>query len=159
MRWLADRINVWVILVGLFIAAALVIVFGLLVFLTPASQAQAPEQQAGILVIPAPSPTPTQPKVIATPTPTSAPAIDGIAVGNFVQIAGTEGQGLRLRSGAGTDNPPRFLGLDSEVFQVKDGPIVADGFTWWFLEAPYDPARSGWAASSFLQVINPTATP
>jgi uncharacterized protein YraI len=77
-----------------------------------------------------------------------------------VQISGTEGSGLRLRSGPGTGNPPRFLGMDSEVFSVKDGPKFADGFTWWFLEADYDATRSGWAASQYLTVVaNPTPAP
>jgi hypothetical protein len=49
--------------------------------------------------------------------------------------------------------------MDSEVFMVKDGPKDADGFTWWFLEAPYDPQRSGWAASNYLQVIQSTPNP
>jgi hypothetical protein len=40
---------------------------------------------------------------------------------------------------------------------VKDGPQIADDFTWWYIEAPYDPERSGWAASKFLKVINPPA--
>ena len=91
MRWLLDRINGWVILISLLVATGLVIVFGLLVFLTPATNAQIPVQQAGITVIPAPSATPTQPKIIETLTPTAPPAIDGISVGSYVQIAGTDG--------------------------------------------------------------------
>src|SRR5512138_699510 len=131
MRWLLDRINTWVILASLLVAAGLVIIAAVLVFLAPASKAQSPDQQqAGITVIPAPSPTPTRPKTIETPTPTAPPSVGGISVGSFVQITGTEGVGLRLRSGAGTNNPPRLLGMDAEVFQVKDGPKVADGFTW-----------------------------
>jgi len=51
--------------------------------------------------------------------------------------------------------------MDAEVFEVKDGPKMADNFTWWFLEAPYDPGRSGWAAANYLKVVEPalTATP
>jgi hypothetical protein len=50
--------------------------------------------------------------------------------------------------------------MEAEVFLVKDGPKQSDGFTWWFLEAPYDPDRSGWAASSYLVMVrNPTVTP
>jgi hypothetical protein len=81
-------------------------------------------------------------------------AVYDVSVGGYVQISGTDGQGLRLRTGPGTGNEPRFLGMDSEVFLVKEGPEEADGFTWWYLEAPYDPARSGWAASAYLTVVN-----
>jgi hypothetical protein len=43
--------------------------------------------------------------------------------------------------------------MDAEVFEVKEGPKEADGFTWWYLVAPYDTNRSGWAASKFLTVV------
>jgi len=88
----------------------------------------------------------------ATPTPQSL-IVGGIGVGMYVQITGTEGDGLRLRSGAGTTNPPRFLGREAEVFQVRDGPKDADGYTWWYLVTPYDESRSGWAAANFLAVV------
>jgi hypothetical protein len=61
--------------------------------------------------------------------------------------------GLRLRSGPGISSQPRFLGKEDEVFQVRDGPRFADEFTWWYLVAPYDEHRSGWAASKYLVLI------
>jgi len=36
---------------------------------------------------------------------------------------------------------------------VRDGPQEADGYTWWYLVAPYDENRAGWAASEFLAAI------
>ena len=101
-----------------------------------------------------------------TNTPTSdfssllTPTITGegnfpqdIAIGGYVQISGTEGVGLHIRSGPGTDYESKFVGMDSEVFKVEDGPREADGFTWWFLVAPYDTNRSGWAVANYLTVI------
>jgi len=41
---------------------------------------------------------------------------------------------------------------------VVDGPEQADGFIWWYLEAPYDTSRSGWAASQYLGLVSPTQT-
>lgn len=158
MRWITSRINGWVILVSLVVTLALVALFAILVVMMPAP-VQQPQTVAALTVIAAPTPTSTQPPVIATPTPTNPPNIEGISVGSYVQIAGTDGQGLRLRSGPGTSNPARLLGMDSEVFQVIDGPRFSDGFTWWFLEAPYDPDRSGWAASQYLRVVLPTPEP
>ncbi len=29
----------------------------------------------------------------------------------------------------------------------------ADGYTWWYLVAPYDSTRAGWAAADFLAVV------
>ena len=160
-RWLIDHVNIWVMLGAILVAGGLVVLAGLLVFLlplTPSSpQAAAP---AAFTMIPAPSLTPTQPPVVPTPTPTTPPSVGGISVGNYVQVTGTEGAGLRIRSGPGTSNPHNFIGMDSEVFVVKDGPREADGFIWWFLEAPYDPSRTGWAASQYLSVVSaPDTTP
>jgi len=90
----------------------------------------------------------------AAPTETAVPVLeDGIAVGMYVQITGTGGEGLRLRSGPGVGQPPLFLGMDAEVFEVRDGPRSADGYTWWYLTAPYDEKRSGWAAANYLTVV------
>jgi hypothetical protein len=111
---------------------------------------------ADLTVIPAPTSTPN-----VTPTFTPDPLIvgtatlapDQIGVGGFVQITGTEGQGLRLRTDPGLNSAPVFLGYDEEVFEVRDGPQEADGYTWWYLVAPYDEGRAGWAAAEFLGAI------
>ncbi|NSW51688.1 MAG: hypothetical protein HPY85_04205 [Anaerolineae bacterium] len=80
--------------------------------------------------------------------------VDGITIGTVVQITGTEGAGLRLRSDAGINHSVQFLGEELELFQVVQGPVDSDGYTWWYLESPYDSARSGWAASLYLQVLD-----
>lgn len=154
-RWVSGLVNGWVILVGILIAGGLVAGFVLLLFLLPLPASVADEPPVVFTVIVAPTPTPVPTRSMETPTPTSPPSFEGISIGSFVQISGTEGVGLRLRSGAGTSNPSRLLGMDEEVFQVKDGPKTADNFTWWYLESPYDPGRSGWAASTYLQAIDP----
>jgi hypothetical protein len=58
-----------------------------------------------------------------------------------------------LRTEASLNSEIRFLGLESEVFEVLEGPEVADDFTWWFLVAPFDPDRRGWAVAPYLAVI------
>lgn len=88
----------------------------------------------------------------ATPGGTGT-TIGGIGVGTFVQIAGTEGNGLRLRIDPGTKADILFLGYESEVFKVTDGPVETDGYVWWHLTASYDQNRNGWAASNYLAVI------
>jgi hypothetical protein len=112
---------------------------------------------AALTVIAAPSSTP--PGQGATPTlppdqqatPTLLPGQFGIGV--YVQISGTQGDGLRLRADPGLNAEPLFLGADSEVFHVVDGPVSADGYTWWKLTAPYDTARTGWAVQDYLAII------
>jgi hypothetical protein len=100
--------------------------------------------------------------LIATLTPTFDPLLgtptipaDVIAVGGYVQITGTGGDGLRLRSAPGLTSELLFLGEDAEVFQVRDGPQEANGYTWWYLVAPYDETRAGWAAANFLTIVPP----
>jgi hypothetical protein len=113
---------------------------------------------ADLTMIPAPTSTP-----LITPTTTPDPLLVGtptipanvIAVGGYVQITGTGGDGLRLRSAPGLTSEQLFLGEESEVFQVRDGPQEANGYTWWYLVAPYDESRSGWAAANFLLVVPP----
>lgn len=160
IRWMLDRVNIWVLLVALLVAGLLTAVIGLLIFLVPTGQPPADGPSALVTVIPAPTATATLAPTSVLPSPTTPVTVDGISQGVYVQISGTEGQGLRLRAGAGTGNEPRFLGMDSEVFLVKDGPQNSDGFTWWYLEAPYDPGRSGWAVSQYLTIVSqPDGTP
>lgn len=93
-----------------------------------------------------------------TPIPSATPTLDpgkygGIGINQYVQITGTGGDGLRLRAGPGTDQSPLFLGLDAEVFQVRDGPKEVGGLIWWFLVSPSDENRKGWAAASYLVLV------
>jgi hypothetical protein len=145
-----------VLLGALAVAGGLIVVLAGVFLLVPLPAKTAAPEAVELTLIPAPTltqPAPT-PTVVDASANTPAP-VDGIAVGMFVQITGTGGDGLRLRSGPGTANPPRFLGYEAEVFRVKDGPTFADGFTWWFLEAPYDPNRAGWAVATYLAVVTP----
>ena len=112
----------------------------------------------GLVLIPGPSSTPPDPTAssvpTSTPTPTFTPLKPGeMGVGSYVQIVDTDGFGLNIRSSAGLDGQVKFLGLDAEVFEVREGPIESDGFTWWLLVTPVDENRSGWAASAFLSLV------
>ena len=152
--------NKWVILGALLLAGFLLLITAVSIGLTSARQnANVGFAPADLTVIPASTSTSSAP---ATATidpfaPTATPT--GIAVGNYVQITGTEGQGLRIRSEPGLNGNAEFLGYDSEVFVIKDGPRQADGFTWWYLVAPYDETRVGWAAADFLTYIPAPTTP
>jgi hypothetical protein len=109
-----------------------------------------------LTIIPAPSSTPTpvpDAAAAATATPNGGASADGIAQGMYVQISGTGGDGLKMRSGPGVKSDTIFLGMEAEVYLVKDGPKLADGYTWWYLEAPYDSSRAGWAASKYLTIV------
>ena len=122
----------------------------------PPSVSESP--QAGLTWIPGPTNTPQPPTATLMPTstitPTFAPLQSGeLGIGSFVQIIGTERVGLNIRSGPGLNADIQFLGYDEEVFEVRDGPVDADGFTWWYLVTPVDETRAGWAAADFLSVV------
>ncbi len=109
-------------------------------------------------IIPAPTGTlvffPTETQIPQTPTINPGQ----IFIGAYVQISGTGGDGLRIRSTPGLNGKQLFLGYDSELFIVQDGPRELDGYVWWYLVAPYDQTRAGWAASNYLSVV-PAPTP
>lgn len=119
-----------------------------------------PEAAPPVLtVIPLPSATPTftpttpptqAPPQAETPLPEASGARP-FSPGQLVLISGTGGEGLRLREAPGLDSPVRLVALESEVFEVIEGPIPADGYHWWRLTNPYDRSKEGWAADLFLQ--------
>ena len=104
-------------------------------------------------------PLPTATLKISTPTidPNLAASLTAqpnqIAINAYVQISGTGTDGLRIRSAPGLNSDTVFRGEESETFLVKDGPQQADGYTWWYVVAPYDSTRAGWAAANFLAVV------
>ncbi len=105
-----------------------------------------------------PAPTSTAASALATidpyaPTPTPTLAPGQLTTGVYVQITGTGGVGLNIRSAPGLDASQQFMGFDSEVFLIEDGPRERDGYTWWYLVSNYDDGRAGWAAANFLQYI------
>jgi len=150
-----SRLTPWVIGGALLAALLFCLVAALLLGLFRRPAVPETQPTAELTVLAAPTATSVLPSIFDTPTPTPTPVeVGGISIGTYVQISGTDGAGLRLRSGAGTSYELLFLGYDSEVFKVVNGPIVNDGYTWWRLEAPYDTTRSGWAAANYLAIVS-----
>ncbi len=148
-----NLVNLWTAGGAVLIAACLLTTTLLGIgWLRPRQSGEAGFVPAGLTVIPpstlTPSPAPT-PTNLGTPSP----AAGQIAVGGYVQIKGTEGQGLRIRSAPGLNSDTVFRGEEEETFKVTDGPQQADGYTWWHVVAPYDETRAGWAAADFLAAV------
>ena len=91
------------------------------------------------------------PELVITIQPTQNE--NGFGAGIYVQIEGTGGDGLRFRSLPGINSETIFVAFEPEVFLIQSGPENGDGYVWWYLAAPYDPTRVGWAAESFLAPI------
>ena len=143
------------LLAGLLLIATFIYIFWLdpVLFNTPAYS-----PASVFTVIPASTSTPrfvtpSPASLSPTPPPTYTPLPGTIALNTYVQITGTDGDGLRLRVSPALSSDPLFLGFDSEVFLVTDGPSQADGYTWWYLTAPYDQSRSGWAVVNYLSYV------
>ena len=150
------RFNLVVVLIGLVMAIGLCAVVAAVINAFKPSNSVLADGTASLTVIPAPSSTPSPSpadSATATATPVGGASSDGIAVGMYVQITGTGGDGLKMRSAPGVSSDTIFLGMESEVYRVKDGPKQVDGYTWWYLEAPYDSTRTGWAASKYLTIV------
>ncbi len=148
-----DIFNPWVIAGSVLIAAMLLAVGFLAAGMITASDQPAYAGDAVITIIPVPTYTPTP-----LPTRTIIPEISptstqesGIQQGGFVQIIGTEGEGLRLRENPSLGGDVAYVGLEGEIFSVIGGPVEGDGYLWWQLEAPLNQARQGWAVSNYLK--------
>lgn len=148
-----DIINPWVIAGSVLIAALLLTVSFLAAGNLTASEQASYAGDALITIIPVPTYTPTPvptrtivPVEIPTATPESGIQIDG-----FVQISGTEGEGLRIREEPSLGAQVAYVGLEGEIFSVIGGPVEGDGYLWWQLEAPLNNTRQGWAVSNYLK--------
>lgn len=143
--------------ISVFALSFLAAIAWLIWFAPPAAELRE-DPGTGLILIPGPSSTPPDPSEVplstSTATATLVPLQPGeMGIGSYVQIVGTEGFGLNMRSFAGLDGQVNFLGYDEEVFIVSDGPVESDGFVWWHLVTPVDKDRTGWAASSFLSLV------
>lgn len=153
-------LNLRVIGGTLIIAIILLCITSFLIwFMRPEKPMSIGQSTAVLNVIPVPTATQAviTPTTLTEPTPDSSalpsPPPGEISVGAFVQVSGTGGDGLRLRAEPSLDGEVRFLGLESEVFRVEDGPEEVDGYTWWYMVAPYDDSVNGWGVSNFLAVV------
>ncbi len=148
-------INLWTIAGAVLVAGCLLLVTVVLIGWTrPHKVGELGFVPADLTVL-----APATPTASPAPTPTAGgtPSVPAgqVGIGGYVQITGTEGAGLRIRSAAGLNSDTVFRGDVAETFKVKDGPQQADGHTWWYIVAPYDETRAGWAAADFLAVVPP----
>jgi len=148
-----DILNPWVIAGAVLIASILLAVSFLAAGKLSPSDESIYSGEAVLTVIPVPTYTPTpipaQPEYPSA-TPTLEMAV-GIHVEGYVQISGTEGEGLRLRRDPTLNGEIAHIGLEGEIFLVVGGPEERDGYLWWQLEAPLNSTRRGWAVSNYLE--------
>jgi len=130
-------------------------------YFTRQAQVSLPPATPILILINAPttSITMTPPTETVEPENTSAPILSpeasgSLLLGRLVEVFGTEGDGLRMRNNIGLDSKIVFIAVESEVFELRDGPMQKDGYEWWFLVNPYNLDKTGWAVSTYLRAID-----
>ncbi len=155
----------WVWLAAGIIALALASSLAAFLFLGTPPVPQRASGPVVVTVIAAPTPTPTpmtrlEPTATPTPIAPPPPPNGSIVIGAYVQVRGTDGDGLRLRAAPGLKSDILALAKENEIFQVVEGPHVADGYTWWRLVSPKDSNRGGWTVANYLSLLpTPPAPP
>jgi hypothetical protein len=96
--------------------------------------------------LPAASPTAL---VVTAPSPTPASSIQRQAL-----IVGTEGNGLNGRAGPSVSQAITFSFAEGSVVQLVEGPVEADGYTWWRAQGG---GGDAWVASKWLQLETPAS--
>ena len=153
LKWITARLNKRVVIGAVGISVFLCVFWWIIFSVFRPEAPKGAVQPAEIAIIAAPTVTPS-PEYDPTALPDESQiSRGGISAGMVVQISGTSGAGLRLRSEPGTTSDVRFIGMDAEVFEIRDGPQDQDDIVWWYLVSPYDETRSGWAASNYLSVV------
>jgi hypothetical protein len=111
---------------------------------TPSTQIIAGGASTGDLALTGPTLAPVQ----LTTTPVS------ITLNSRVVVEGVDTDKLNIRDSATiTDSTVLFRADEGEQFIIIEGPLQGDGFTWWRIQDPANPARAGWAVANFLTVV------
>ena len=101
---------------------------------------------------------PTQPIVTLEPTPTPTVTPTPVPVvptelgpNAYAQVTGTEGNGVSVRAGPGTNNARLTVAGEDSLVLILDGPREdenLDDYTWWFVRA--EDGTEGWTVQDFL---------
>jgi hypothetical protein len=135
----ARRRRMWMIL-G--IAAVLIAIGAVYIWRQRAQSTTAGAPQVSPVVA-ATTAAPTRTPIFATPTPepTAGPAV--LRVGGSATVTNLQGAALRGRKQPGIKAAVAASFKEGERVRLVEGPIDADGFTWWRLEGK---SGAGWSA-------------
>ncbi|HEX9374273.1 MAG TPA: hypothetical protein VF897_24880 [Roseiflexaceae bacterium] len=127
------------------IAIALLLIAGVVVVLVWRGRiwptaARRPTAQPAAIVAPA---IPTRTPIVATPTPSPAPPPAVLHAGGVATVANTQGAPLRGRKQPSAKAPVAVSFKEGEQVRILEGPVDADGFTWWRVKGP---GGTGWSA-------------
>jgi 3D (Asp-Asp-Asp) domain-containing protein len=87
--------------------------------------------------------------LVSVGAPTIVEAVDELSAGSSAIVAGTDGSGLRVRSGPGRSHKVVAMLPEGATVQVLAGPVT-DGEADWYQVTTGGPI-SGWAVDDFLR--------
>ncbi len=145
-------IKPWVVIFGLAVSVVLLISTCLVAVLFRGNSNSLIQPTAIVRYISAPTATPTSlPQDSSTQgTATSLPPGENLAIGSYIRVEGTGGDGLRLRSAAGLNGQIKFLVKDGEELVIDDGPKEIDGYVWWHVKSPTNETTAGWGVADYM---------
>jgi hypothetical protein len=85
----------------------------------------------------------TRPTITLPPATPTTPPTPVLAVGGRARVANLNGAPLRARAGPGVNQPIAARIPEGSEVVLLEGPVEADGYTWWRIEAE---AGTGWSA-------------
>jgi len=77
------------------------------------------------------------------PTITPSPPAPVLHIGGGALVANTDGRPLRGRQEPSLKAPVRVSFKEGERVEIREGPVQADGYTWWRIESANG---AGWSA-------------
>jgi SH3-like domain-containing protein len=83
-------------------------------------------------------------------------APEQLAPNVYARVVGTEGAGVSLRAGPGTNNARLYVAPENSVLLILQGPRADENqqdFVWWFLRDA--DGQEGWAVQDFLEPTLP----
>lgn len=134
----------------LFAAASIVVILLSAVGLQFYQGSSAPtDRTASVDAVSTRTPRPTRtpaPVITATATLTSTDILQpALRPGSQARVVNVGAAALLARSGPGTNEPVQARFVEGTEVTILEGPVEADGYTWWLIEAD---SRNGWSADS-----------
>jgi hypothetical protein len=129
---------------GWLLAAAILCIIGIGSFVALRSRAQPTTATRTLGTSPTLSITTTLPERSPIfPTAAAVPTPAGVHIGGTAQITNTEGKVLRGRQQPNLKSPAQAAFKEGEQVRILEGPVTADGYTWWRIEGS---GGAGWSA-------------
>lgn len=132
----------------LLVAVLLVVSFAGYAF---ASSLLTPEKRDTDAVVALATPAPASPSPQPSPSPRPTPRAtanppagnNGLGIGARARVGNLNGATLRARQAPGTTAPIQARIPEGSVVTIIDGPIEAEGYTWWLIDRD---GAGGWSA-------------